>query len=205
MSAALKLDRRMTPEEFAAFEETSDIRHEYLNGDVIAMAGGTEVHSLVSCNATRALGNALQRRPCRVYESNMRIKIEATGAETYPDCSVVCGTSKFEDLRRQTLLNPLLILEVLSETTEIYDRGKKFFNYRHISSLQEYVLVTPTEPLVEVFTRQPNDEWLMRVYEDLEDHVRFDSLGLSLPLTAFYEKTPVLGVPLGDEAGPGQP
>ncbi|MDZ4287434.1 MAG: Uma2 family endonuclease [Prosthecobacter sp.] len=201
MSAALKLDLRMTPEEFAAFEEKSDVRHEYLNGDIIAMAGGTEVHSLISCNASGELWSALKKRPCRVYESNMRIKIEATGSETYPDCSVVCGTSKFEDLRRQTLLNPLLIIEVLSESTEIYDRGKKFWNYRHIPSLQEYVLITPTEALIEVFTRQPTDEWLMRVYEGLQAQVRLDSLDLILPIASFYAKTPVVGVPLEEVPG----
>lgn len=202
MSALLKADAtallrpRMTPAEYAEFEAQSAERHEYLNGEVIAMAGGTEVHSLISSNAIRKLGNALERRPCRVYEGNMRVKIEATGLETYPDVSVVCGPSKFEDLRRLSLLNPLLIIEVLSESTEMYDRGKKFWHYRHLASLKEYVLITPTEPLVEVFRRMPDDTWLLTTYEGLDAQITLESLQITLPLADFYAKTPVVGVPL---------
>ena len=202
MSAALKLDLRMTPAQYFDFEEKSEVRHEYLNGEIIAMAGGTEAHSLVSSNTTRRLGNALEKRPCRVYESNMRVKIEATGLETYPDASVVCGHSKFEDLRRQALLNPLLIVEVLSESTETYDRGKKFWHYRHLESLQEYVLISQDMALVEIFSRTANDEWLLRTYDGLEAVARFDSLDVEIPLRDLYAKTPVMGVPL-EEANDG--
>ena len=196
MSAALKLDLRMTPAQYSDFEEKSVVRHEYLNGEIIAMAGGTEAHSLVTGNAHGELRNALKNRPCRVYESNMRVKIEATGLENYPDASLVCGHSKFEDLRRQALLNPLLIIEVLSESTETYDRGKKFWHYRHLASLQEYVLISQDMALVEIFSRQTNDEWLLRTYDGLDAMVRFDSLDVEIPLRDLYAKTPVVGVPL---------
>ena len=200
MSAALKLDLQMTPAQYFDFEEKSEIRHEYLNGDIIAMAGGSEAHSLVTANTIRKLGNALESRPCRVYESNMRVKISASGLETYPDASVVCGHSTFEDLRRQALLNPLLIIEVLSESTETYDRGKKFWHYRQLPSLQEYVLISQDSALVEIFSRQASDEWLLRTYEGLETKVRFDCLDVEILMRDLYAKTPVVGVSL-DEVG----
>jgi Uma2 family endonuclease len=194
MSAALKLDVKMTPAQYFDFEEKSEVRHEFLNGDIIAMAGGSEAHSLVTGNAHGELRNALKNRPCRVYESNMRVKISASGLETYPDASVVCGPSKFEDLRRQALLNPLLIIEVLSDSTETYDRGKKFWHYRQLPSLQEYVLISQDMALVEIFSRQANDEWLLRTYEGLETKVRFDCLDIEILMRDLYAKTPVVGV-----------
>ena len=190
----------MTPAQYFDFEEKSEIRHEYLNGDIIAMAGGSEAHSLVTGNAHGELRNALKNRPCRVYESNMRVKISASGLETYPDASVVCGHSKFEDLRRQALLNPLLIVEVLSESTETYDRGKKFWHYRQLPSLQEYVLISQDSALVEIFSRQASDEWLLRTYEGLETKVRFACLDVEILMRDLYAKTPVVGVSL-DEVG----
>lgn len=196
MTAALKLDLRMTREQYYDFEEKSDTRHEYLDGEVIAMAGGTDSHSLVTGNAHGELRNALIARPRRVYESNMRVKIEETGLETYPDASVVCGNSKFQDLRRQALLNPLLIIEVLSDSTETYDRGKKFWHYRHLPSLQEYVLIAQDEPLVEVFHRQADGQWLLRTFEGLDAMVHFESIDVDVPMRDLYAKTPVVGVPL---------
>jgi len=194
MSAALKLDLRMSPEEFYAFEEKAEVRHEFFKGEVIAMAGGTDVHSLLSSNAIRKVGNALEKRPCRVFESNMRVKIEATGLETYPDASVVCGPPKFQDLRRQSLLNPLLIIEVLSDSTETYDRGKKFWHYRHLPSLQEYVLIAQDELRVEVFARQPSGDWLLRAYDGPEAVVRFECLDIEIAMSDLYAKTPLMGV-----------
>ncbi len=196
MSAADKLDLLMTPEEYAAFEEKADERHEFFNGEIFAMAGGSETHSLLTANVLRRLGNALDKRPCRVYESNMRVKVEATGLETYLDASVVCGPSKFHDLTRQALLNPLLLVEVLSESTETYDRGKKFWHYRQIPSLREYVLVSQTGPLVEVFTRQADNQWLLRPCEGLEAVLWLESVEAEIPMRDVYDKTPVMREPV---------
>ncbi len=195
MSAAEKLDLLMTREEYAVFEAGADRRHEFFQGTVVAMAGGSEGHSLLTANVIRRLGNAFDARPCRVYDSNMRVRIESTGLETYPDASVVCGPSKFADLSRQALLNPVMLMEVLSPGTEDYDRGKKFWHYRHLESLKIYVLVSQSEPLVEVFIRRTgNDaEWLLRTFQGIDSVMKLDPLDVSIPLRDIYAKTSVEG------------
>lgn len=193
MSVAEKRELPMTLEEYTAFEAKAERRHEYRQGRVVVTAGGSELHSIITANAIRHFGNALEEHPCRVYESNMRVRIEATGLETYPDASIVCGPSKFADLTRQALLNPVLLLEVLSSGTEDYDRGKKFWHYRHLDSLRWYVLISQSEPLVELFTRQSetNSEWLWRSFEGLDAVLSLEALNLTLPLRGIYAKTPV--------------
>jgi Uma2 family endonuclease len=160
--AALKI--RMSPGEYLAFERASEERHEYADGEIFAMSGGTIQHAAIAGNIIRDLGIALRGRGCRVLTSDMRIHIPATGRYVYPDAAVVCGQAKLQDEHSDTLLNPRLIVEVLSDSSEAYDRGDKFDQYRTIESLRTYVIASQKGPRIEVFSRQSGDSWLLRVY-----------------------------------------
>ena len=129
MSSAARQDR-FTPSQYLAIERESDVKHQYHRGEMFAMAGASREHNLLVANLSRVLGNQLLDRPCELYLSDMRVLIESTGLYTYPDLVVVCGQARFEDRQVDTLLNPTLIVEVLSPSTESYDRGKKFAQYR---------------------------------------------------------------------------
>lgn len=178
---------KMTPEEYLAFERTSEQRHEYADGEIFAMSGGTYEHSLLSSNCARELGNALIDRPCDVHGSDMKIKVAATNRFFYPDASVVCGEPIFVDEMRDSVLNPKVIVEVLSDSTERYDRGEKFAHYRRIDSLRDYVLVSQTEPLVEHFSRQSDGLWLYRALGPGEQLV-LASIDCTIPLDRIYRK-----------------
>ena len=154
----------LSPQEYLELERSSDVRHEYADGEIFAMSGGTFAHAAAAGNVIRALGIAVEDRGCHVLTSDMRVKIAARNRYVYPDVSVVCERPVFEDDRLDTLLNPLVIVEVLSDSTEAYDRGDKFLQCRTLPSLREYVLLSQKEPQIEVFTRQPDGAWLLRTY-----------------------------------------
>ena len=151
----------MTPEAYLAFERTSAEKHEYFDGEVYAMTGASATHNLIVGNVVASLHAQLRQKPCLVYPSDMRVKTPSTILYTYPDVSVVCSEPQFEDPAADTLLNPVVIIEVLSPSTERYDRGKKFQHYRMLGSLQEYVLIAQDSYRIERFTRQPDDNWLL--------------------------------------------
>jgi Uma2 family endonuclease len=184
---------KMTEEEFLAFEQASDVRHEFFHGEVFAMAGGNASHSQLKVRISSMLDAGLRKRECRVADSDMMVTVRPTGLKTYPDISVVCGRPKFQDLRELELLNPILIVEILSDATAAYDRGKKFWHYRQIESLEEYMLVSTDEPLVEVYQRRADGAWTLRAYDGLSAAARLDSLDLSLPLSEIYAKTVISG------------
>src|SRR5215211_3382177 len=144
----------LTPEEYLAVERRSEVRSEYLAGEVFAMVGASKRHNLIVSNLIRVLGNQLLDRPCNVYPSDMRVKVSRIGKYTYPDVVVACEEEEFDDEERDTLLNPLVIIEVLSESTEAYDRGRKFEHYQYIESLTEYLLVSQEPYRVEQYVRQ---------------------------------------------------
>lgn len=143
----------MSYAEYLAFEEASETKHEYLDGEVFAMAGGTITHSALAMAVGTALSNALRDRRCRVLSSDARVRSKKTRLATYPDVTVVCQSIEVDDDDAHGVLNPTLIVEVLSESTEGYDRGAKAAHYRRIPSLREYVLVSQREPLIEVYRR----------------------------------------------------
>ncbi len=178
---------KMTPEEYLAFERASDEKHEYVDGEIFAMSGGTYEHSLLGSNVARELGNALVDRPCDVHGSDMKIKVAATNRFFYSDVSVVCGSPVFGDDVRDSVLNPKVLVEVLSDSTERYDRGEKFAHYRRIDSLQDYVLVSQTEPLVEQFSRQTDGTWLYRALGPGAQLV-LASLDCAIPVDRIYLK-----------------
>jgi Uma2 family endonuclease len=177
--------KRMSPNEYLAFERAAEQKHEYADGEIFAISGGTFEHSLVAANLLRELGVSLAGRPCWPLTSDMRVKVEGSSRYLYPDGSVVCGEPLFEDARRDTLLNPKVVIEVLSESSEAYDRGDKFACYRTIPSLAEYLLASQTEPRLDHYVRQPDDGWLLRSVGP-GGRVRLPSLGCELAVDRIY-------------------
>ena len=178
----------LTPEEYLAIERKAIYKSEYIDGEMVAMTGASRQHNLIAFNITREISQQLRGRPCEGYVSDMRVRVPSTRLYTYPDVVVVCGAPQFEDDYVDTLLNPTLIIEVLSESTELYDRGKKFGFYRTIESLAEYLLVAQDECRVEQYVKQPDGRWLLSEYRALEDVVELMSIGCKLSLREVYEK-----------------
>jgi Uma2 family endonuclease len=174
--------------EYLRLEVEAKQRHEYRDGRIIDMAGGSPEHSLIIANVIGEMRNQLKGKPCRVYDSNLRIRVPRTPLYTYPDVSVVCGEMQFdpEDAGRTTATNPRLIVEVLSAATEADDRGEKFRRYLSLASLEEYVLVSQIRPLVETFTRQGDGSWRFATASGLEGRVTLASVEAQLPLSEIY-------------------
>jgi Uma2 family endonuclease len=168
---------RMTYAEYLAFEATSDTKHEYVNGEVFAMAGGTITHGALAAAMTTALSNALRDRPCRVLSSDVRVRSKATGLSTYADVTVVCQKIEVDDDDPHGVLNPSLIIEVLSDSTEAYDRGAKAAHYRRIPSLREYVLVSQGDPMIEVYRRNERHKWELFVEARRGERAELTSCG----------------------------
>lgn len=188
MSAAAELVR-YTYAEYLALERRTDQRHEYFDGEVFLMAGGTPRHAKVLSNANVALGAALGDRPCQAFSSDLKIRIPATGLATYPDLSVICGPLERHPEDRNVATNPTLIVEVLSESTEVWDRTRKFFHYQQLPSLRHYLLVSHDEPRVEHYERAEAGAWTYRVFGP-GDVVPLSILGISLPVDALYKNLP---------------
>lgn len=179
--------KRMTWAEYLERERAAETKSEFYDGEVFAMAGATRRHNLIAGDVARHLGNALAGGNCEVYGSDMRVRCP-NGPGTYPDVSVACDPL-FEDDTEDTLLNPVVIVEVLSPSTEAYDRGKKFESYRGITSLREYVLVSQDHCLIEHFVRQSEfDRWLLTSYNQPEDQVQLLTLGVSLSVEEVYAR-----------------
>ena len=178
----------LTPEEYLAIERKAETRSEYLAGEVFLMAGASERHNIIVANLVGEFRVQFKKRPCKVYPSDMRVKIPKTGLYTYPDVVVVCTKPEFEDDGNDTLLNPTLIIEVLSDSTEAYDRGKKFEHYRTLNSLSHYLLVAQDKPQIEYYVRQPDGKWLFSTYAAPQDTIEIGSVESSLPLAEIYDK-----------------
>ncbi len=176
----------MTPEEYLKFERESEIKHEYLDGEVFAMAGASRKHNLILGSTYASLYAQLRERPCETYMSDQRVKV-STKFYTYSDISIVCGEAEFEDSDVDTLLNPQVIIEVLSPSTGNYDRGKKFQQYRALKSLQEYVVIAQESVRVEHYVRQ-GERWILTDFISRDDIVKLKSIDGSLPLMDVYEK-----------------
>lgn len=177
-----------TAAEYLALERDAPTRNEYLDGEIFAMAGASRRHNLICLNVGAELRAQLRERPCEVYTSEMRVKIAATGLYTYPDGVVVCGEPAFEDAEVDTLLNPTLLVEVLSKSTEDYDRGGKFEHYRTIESLREYVLVAQNKAQVVHYVRQDDGTWLLAEISGLEGRVILPSIEAELIMAEVYAK-----------------
>lgn len=180
-------EQYLSLEEYYKLGETSEIKYEYYQGMIFAMTGATEYHNLIAMAVGRNLDIQLDNKPCRPYPSDFRLKIEAANMYTYPDLSVICGETRFADGRQDTFLNPTVLIEVLSDSTEAYVRGKKAACYRTIPSLQEYLLIAQDSPHVERYRRQGHD-WLFTEYSALDQQVALDSIGCTLCLAAIYKR-----------------
>lgn len=152
----------LTPEAYVAWERQQPEKHEYFDGEVFAMAGASREHNLIVANVVGELRNLLRQRPCEVYPSDLRVHVPRTGLYTYPDASVVCGPPELVDAVGDTLLNPSVLVEVLPPSSEAYDRGKKFEQYRSIASLRDYLLISSESAHVEHYARQADGSWLLR-------------------------------------------
>ncbi|WP_437926033.1 Uma2 family endonuclease [Sorangium sp. So ce291] len=180
----------LSPEEYLALERASEQKHEYANGEIFAMSGCSREHSLLAGSVQRELGNALLERPCEVHTSDMRVKIPSTGRYVYPDASVVCGDPVFEDAEVDTLMNPNVIVEVLSDSSEAYDRGDKFAQYRSVPSITDYVLVSQKAVRIEHFQRQPDGRWLLSILGP-GAQLALESIGVVIEVDRVYLKVPL--------------
>lgn len=186
MSTLVK--ERLTAAEYLAFERRSEVKHEFLNGEIFAHAGASRKHCRVGGNVFASLHHQLRGRPCEAFMGDMRVRVSVTGLYTYPDIAVVCGEPEFEDDELDTLLNPTLIIEVLSDSTADYDRGTKFAHYRTLPSLREYLLFAQDRVHVEHFVRQPEDRWLLTESDDPASILDLEAIGCKLELAAAYER-----------------
>lgn len=177
----------ITPDKYLIMEREAEFKSEYRNGQIIAMPGASRQHNLISVNISSNLHLQLLDRGCEVYANDMRVKVSDTGLYTYPDVVVVCDEPQFEDNHVDTLLNPTVIVEVLSPSTETYDRNDKFMSYQTLESLQEYILVSQKSVGVEQYVRQ-NGTWILRDFRTLEDVLQLASIECSLVLQAVYAK-----------------
>jgi Uma2 family endonuclease len=177
---------KLTPAEYLAVERKAAFKSEFYRGEMFAMAGASEEHCLIKDNLAREAGYQLKGGPCRVVTSDLRVKVDATGLYTYPDVVIYCDQPQFEDDTFDTLLNPRVIVEVLSDSTEKYDRGDKFRHYRQIPSLQEYVMVSQDRPLLERHVRRPDGSWLLTEFAGLERVFDFATVPAHVPLAEIY-------------------
>ena len=185
---AINPEHKISPADYLAFERAqTGIKHEYLNGEITAMVGASVAHNLISVNVLTALRTQMRGRPCNVFSGDMRVKVSATGLYTYPDVSALCGERQLEDDMFDTLLNPSVIIEILSPSTEAYDRGIKFAHYQRIASLQVYILIAQDRRRIEIYRRQESDNWLYAAAEGADARVDLDVIGCNLTAAEVYE------------------
>lgn len=183
---AIPAAKSISIEEYLEAEETSTEKHEYYAGEVFAMAGAGYNHNLIVRNSLSAIDNFLKGKPCNVFPSDLKVHIESNSLFTYPDLSVICGEPQFWDGRTDTVLNPSLLIEVLSKSTHQYDKLEKFHLYRDIPSLKEYIVIYSWEMRLEQYVKKSTNEWLLTEFRLPGEQVRFSSIECSIPLQEFY-------------------
>ena len=176
-----------SPEEYLAMEQVAEYKSEYYNGEIFAMSGGTPDHNKIAVKFASELDRQLRGKPCDVFNSDQRVFIKKSEMFTYPDVMVVCGKYEFAPKRKDSIANPIVLVEVLSESTRAYDRGAKFNFYKQIPTLQEYVLVESESARVERY-RRAGDLWTIETYDDLDAVVRLDSIDCEISLKQIYHK-----------------
>ena len=186
----------LTEGEFLVLERAAPFKSEFFGGEMFAMAGGTPMHSLIGTNVGSEFSLRLKGRPCVAFNADLRVKVEETGLLTYPDLSVICGAMQFAEDTDDTVTNPSVLVEVLSDSTQSYDRGTKFDHYKKIPSLREYLLVRQHEPSVELFIRQQNGDWLLRQATGLEATLTIPSLEITISLAEIYANVKFVPVPI---------
>lgn len=177
----------ITTDQYFTLEEGSDVKHEYYRGAIYAMTGGTARHNLIVANIIALLHGQLRGTPCHVFPSDLRLKIESAGLYTYPDISVICGPILYAENRQDTVTNPIVLIEILSPSTENYDRGKKFEHYRTIETLQEYIVVAQDRIHIEHYIRQDDHRWLLVDFFAADQVVHAGSIHCTLSVELVYE------------------
>lgn len=200
MVAAQQQPHFYTPEEYLMLERSAGYRSEYLNGVIYAMAGSSPEHSAITANVTIALGSQLRGGRCRVFSSDLKVATGAAGLFAYPDLSIVCGESRFHDEQRDVLINPTVLVEVLSPSAEAYDRGRKFSQYQRIASLTDYILIAQEEPHIDHYTRREDGQpqggqWLLTSAEGLDASLVIAALNCTLRLAEVYDQVHFAGLP----------
>lgn len=185
--STLTAQTHLTSEEYLTWERKQPFKNEYHNGQIVAMSGAGRSHNRITVDITIQLGNQLMNSECEVFASEMRVRTSPEISYFYPDVIVVCGEPRFEDDTFDTLLNPMLVIEVLSPSTAAFDRGEKFEHYKQIASLQEYILVSQNNVRVEYYRRQ-GSQWSHNTFEHLEDMLPLASIECTLPLRAIYRR-----------------
>ena len=180
--------RKWTQEEYLAFERNSQEKHEFYRGEIFAMAGATRAHGRITSNVGAQLNYQFRNRLCEEFIADMRVKVLPSGLFTYPDIVATCASPQFEDDHVDTLVNPQVIFEVLSKSTELYDRGKKFELYRKIETLIDYILISQDRIAVEHFTRGEDETWVLRSYHELTDVLELETIDCRLPVEEIYLK-----------------
>lgn len=178
----------LSPAEYLAIERAADRKSEYYRGEMFLMSGASREHNLVGFNLNRLVGNGIVKSDCEAYAADMRVKIDATGLYTYPDLVLTCEEPEFEDAELDTLVNPQALFEVLRDSTEAYDRGKKFEHYRSIATLREYFLIAQDRPHIERFSLGADGVWGLTDATGMEAKLRIDSIDLELSLGEVYAK-----------------
>ena len=194
-------EHQYTAENYLAFDRASDTKSEFLDGVIYAMGGATARHVQIVGNVARELGNQLREKPCVVYSTDLRVQVSQGGLYAYPDIVVVCGDPTFVDSKLDTLMNPLLIVEVLSDSTKNYDRGEKFERYRTISSFREYILIAQDKVHIEQYVRQNDDSWVLRETNSHNNIIELESLACRLPVAEIYLKISFKSPPTVSDAG----
>lgn len=188
MVAAHKLPEILSPQEYLERERQAAFKSEYLHGRIVAMAGASPMHNRITENLSGELYVQLKSKPCQAFSRDLRVKVTASSAYLYPDIVVVCEPPRYVDTGLETLTNPSVLMEVLSDSTEALDRGEKFALYGQIPELTDYVLISQREPRVEHFARQSDHQWLLTVYTSLSDHLPLPALDCTLRLTDIYDR-----------------
>ncbi len=178
----------ITPEDYITRERKAKYKSEYFAGEIFAMSGASEAHNLIAGNVFAELHTQFKKRSCKVYNNDMRVKVSSTGLYTYPDIVALCNKPRFDDEQKDTLLNPTVIIEVLSDSTANYDRGIKFKHYRSLDSLQEYLLIAQDEYYIEHYVRQINNQWILLEINNLQATIKLTSIDCSLALPEVYDK-----------------
>jgi Uma2 family endonuclease len=186
--------RILTPAEYLARERAAEFKSEFYRGEMFAMSGANGRHVRICVNLLRRLDEKLENKPCAPFNSDMRVKVTETGLYTYPDASIACGDIQFEDASQDVLLNPKIIFEVLSKSTERRDRGWKFDQYTKLTTMAEYVLVSQEQSLIERFVRQQDGNWMLERLNNLDSSLKLDSVEIELPLHQVYS-----GIAFGPE------
>jgi Uma2 family endonuclease len=193
---------RLTEAEYLRIESAAAFKSEYFDGEMFAMAGGTPEHSLIGTNIAGEFRDRLKGHEGVAYNSELRIKIEATGLHTYPDLSIICGAVQIAEGSEDSAVNPTVIVEVLSDSTEGYDRGKKFEHYRQIRTLREYLLVSQKEPRIELFARGEDGRWLSMEASGLDARIEVSSLGIEIALREVFANVNFVRKPIRAVAPP---